>query len=248
MESVSLVLSGGGSRCVFSLGVIKYLEEKGISISAISGSSGGAIVGSLIASGKSSEEALELIESINYKKAVKFNYFRNGLFHLKKAKELYEELIEVKELSELKIKMFITAVDLAKGEIVYFDRGNIASLVMASSSLFPIFTPYEYENRLYIDGGVMNNLPIEPLQDRDEKILAINVNPLIELHRSRWRFSQTLKRSLYLMFNANMQVRKDKVDFYLEPKEIGRFSIFNTKCFGECFEMGYKFAKENLKV
>ena len=119
---------------------------------------------------------------------------------------------------------------------------------MASSSLFPIFKPFEYEGRVYIDGGFMNNLPIEPLKNLDEKILAINVNPVIELKRDRWKFNQILKRSLYLMFNANIQVRIKEADFYLEPKEIAKFSIFDTHCFDECFKMGYKFAKENLKV
>ncbi len=248
MENISLVLSGGGSRCLFQLGVIKYLEESNINISAISGSSGGAIIGSLIASGKTSIQVLEMIKEINFKKLVKFNYFKNGFFHLRDANVFFDDLLEIKNLEELPIKMFITAVDLASGEIIYFDKGRISPLVMASSSLHPVFTPFKYQDRFYIDGGFMNNLPIEPIKklNLSQKILAINVNPLFESKRKKWSFSSTMKRSLYLMFNANIQVRVKETDIYLEPKEIARFSIFDTKCFDICFNMGYKFAKDNL--
>jgi len=237
----ALVLSGGGARCIAQLGYISVLEKQGIEFDCFSGSSGGAIAASFLANGFKAKEIFEIIKEINVKKYIKLNLFRSSIFHLKKLEPLLKSYGLI-NFDSLKYKLFIAITDYEEYKTIYINKGDLAKYIIASSSLIPIFAPYKIENKFYIDGGFSDNLPVTPCKNYDF-ILAINVNPPIQFKNS---FFGNLYRAGYIMLNSNIKYSKKLANKYVELKECGNYSIFDTKNFDEIFKIGEDEAKKEL--
>ena len=152
MPKIGLVLSGGASKCIAHLGVLKALNEIGISIDYISAVSGGALLGSVVASGISPDEALKIIVSrANF--SFYFPSFRSGgLFSMSPIENLYAETLPVKTFEELKIPMSVVVTDINNGKSCYFQHGALLKPIIASSSYPIIFEPVEINGIQYLDG------------------------------------------------------------------------------------------------
>ena len=237
----ALVLSGGGARCIAQLGYISILKEQGIEFDCFSGSSGGAIVSSFLAKGFEPKEVFEIIKNINVKKYLKLNLFKGSIFHLKKLEPLLKNYGLI-NFENLKYKLFIAITDYEEYKTIYVNKGDLAKYVIASSSLIPVFSPYKIEDKLYIDGGFSDNLPVTPCKNYDF-ILAINVNPPISFKNS---FLGNLYRAGYIMLNSNIKCSKKLASKYVELKECGNYSIFDTKNFDKIFKIGENEAKKDL--
>ncbi|MMZ64909.1 Patatin-like phospholipase [compost metagenome] len=135
---------------------------------------------------------------------------------------------------------FCTVVNFRTGFAEYRNSGDLAKLIVASAALTPIFAPVAYEETLYIDGGFYDNLPAYPLHAVSEKIVGINVNPMFESMPKS--FKERLYKSLFIMLNANIREGKRLCDLFIEPKEMSRYSIFDTKQFDLFYEIGYQSA------
>lgn len=240
MKRIGVALSGGGSRCVAQLGVLAYLEEKGIEVHAISGSSGGSIAGALYASGKKPQEIVTLLKSVKFKSFLKYHLHRGSLYTIVGAEHYLRDELGLDDFASLQIPFYCTVVNFRTGYAEYKSEGDLARLVLASSALTPIFAPVEYEGEVYIDGGFYDNLPAQPLTEVCDTVIGINVNPMFESIPTT--FKSRLYKSLFIMLNANIREGKRLCDLYFEPKEISKYSIFNTKEFDLFFEIGYKTA------
>ncbi len=246
MAKLGVVFSGGGARCAAQLGALKFFEEKNISFDAVSGASGGAIVGAYYAKGFKSEEILLKLKNIEYKKLIKLNLFKGSLFHLEKAREYLNKEFSYLNIEDLPKKLVVSVMDYKNGEIRYVENGNIASLLMASSALAPVFAPVKYMDDLFIDGGFGDNLPAAPLRGMCDKIIGINVNPVPKKIKNG--LIANTKRALFLMFNANIKESKKLCDLYIECEQMQHFSIFDTKIFDEAFKIGYNEARKKEKL
>lgn len=218
--------------------------ENSLIIEEISSVSGSSIIASLLCSGKNPQEVLQILKSVNFKKLVKFNILKGSLFRFENAKTILESILQFNSFENLKIKLYISVCNFETMEIEYISNGSLFDSILASCSLYPLFPIYSYNQQFYIDGGFMNNLPIEPLK-LSNPIIALNVNPKYPLKIKRLKFSNNLRRILYMMFYANINSRVKLADFYFENLEIGGYSILDTKNFDYFFYLGYKFAKEN---
>lgn len=235
---INLVLSGGAARGAFHLGVLKAIDELGFEVVAISGSSIGAIIGASYASGVKPQEQLKIFRSKAFKKAFEFNYFQKSVFSINTKKKILQELIPVQNLEQMAIKMFITTMDLKTGEIVRFDKGDTKTLCVASSALVPMFHPVSYENYELVDGGVLDNLPIEPLLNSKYPLVGIDLHPLEYEYKNS--FLGILKRTLFLMWRANTQKNLLHVDLYISDKKLSSFSLFSFKKLQKLFDLGYE--------
>ena len=241
MAKIGLALSGGGSRCAAQLGVIAFLEEKGIRFDAVSGSSGGAIVGALYASGKRPHEILTLLQRTDFKSFLRYHLHKGSLYSVVGAERYLREEVGLRSFSKLPLRFYCTVVNFRTGFAEYHKDGDLARLVLASSALTPVFAPVEYNGEVYIDGGFYDNLPAAPLAQVCDKIVGINVNPMFaSLPKS---FKQRLYKSLFIMLNANIREGKRLCDLFIEPEEMSRYSIFDTKDFARFFDIGYEKAR-----
>jgi NTE family protein len=241
---ISLALSGGAARGAFHLGVIAACERHGIEIGAISGTSIGAVVATGVGSGVSAFDMIRLFKSEAFRKVIGFNYFQKGLFRIDETASILREICPVSSLEEMRIPTFITCVDMNRGKLVRFSKGDAIKLAIASSALIPIFRPIVYENYLLIDGGFMDNLPVSPLLDFDDPIVSVNLHPLHV--KTKHTLPSMVKRSLFLLFMASSQLQISKSDLYISDPELSSFGLFTFGELMRCFELGYARGSESL--
>jgi len=156
---IGLALSGGASWGFSHIGVIEVLEEHGIFPEVIAGTSAGAIVGSLYASGKSVPELREIAENIRYWDFLVPSIPDLGFFSTRGIMNQIKRHIPHDDFDQLEKKFGVITVDLVRGETYIFKEGSVSTAVAASSAQPIVFNPVRYEDMLLVDGGVLQNLP-----------------------------------------------------------------------------------------
>lgn len=178
-KSVSLVLGSGGARGLAHIGVIRVLEEAGVRIEAIAGSSMGALVGGIYAAGKlkAYEEWVSGLEQTTVLSLVDWTFAGGGLIKGRKIIGKLEELVGDTNIEDLKIDYTAVAVDIDQGREVWLDRGSLFEAVRASIAIPGVFTPHRYRNRTLVDGGLLNPIPVAPtLRCMTDLTVVVDVN------------------------------------------------------------------------
>ncbi len=241
-----LVLSGGGTRGFAHLGAIKALEESGIKPDIISGVSAGSIVGALYADGQDADKALKALISKNLLGFLGLMFPKTGLLKMTGFERTLKKALRAKRFEDLSIPLIIHAVNINKVEYTRFDKGDLIQAIKASSSIPIVFPPVEIDGCLYLDGGLVNNFPVEPLVDICDTIIGINVNPLGEDFKIG-NLKTIAIRSFHLSMRNHAESRKDKCDIYIEPEGLEYFGILDLSSAEKIFELGYKKTLEVLK-
>ena len=176
-KKIGLVLGGGSAKGLAHIGVLKVLEEHNIKIDMISGASIGALIGALYLSGYSPKNLEEMIKNLNFKKLIDIGVPRSGLIKGDKMESYLRELLDEKKFSDLSAPLYITAVDIVNYREVVFSKGDLAKAIRASVSVPGIFRPVKNNGKILVDGGVLDNLPIEILKDAGaDVIIAVNLS------------------------------------------------------------------------
>lgn len=241
---LALALSGGGVRAVAHLGIIEVLLGEGYAIEVIAGSSGGALAGVLLCDGYTPREVLEIYRSVRRIDLLRHSR-SGGMFSLDAIERLLERHLCVTNIEELQTDCIIAATDLTEGRIHYFDKGPVAKLATASSSLIPFFAPVRYGALQLCDGGFMDNMPTKPLTERDLPVIGINVNPIVP--QSPKRVMQTTYRALVLMMAANIEASRRYADVYIEVAKCAEVNIFDLSELDTLFDAGRQEAETLLK-
>ena len=236
---IGLALSGGGSRGIAHLGALKALNELGIKPSMITGTSAGSIVGALTAAGYSPDFIFETIQSLGIINSLKFAFNRFGLFKMEKVEAIFLKYIPHNSFEKLKIPLIICATDIEKGEAVYFSKGELIKPIMASCSIPGIFEPIKFQDRVLVDGGIVNNLPIEPLEGICDFIIGINVTPAgnnMSINSAR----DVLMKSLYLAIRNTSGDKLKRCDIGIEPDEIYNYNGLSMAKAKDIYQLGYE--------
>jgi NTE family protein len=238
---VGLALSGGGARGIAHLGVLKALDELGIKVSMISGVSSGAIAGVLYAAGFTPDQILLMIKELSVFKIVRPAFGKIGLLHLEEVEKLYIKYLGAGvTFEELNIPVIVSATEMNEGVTVYFSSGELIKPLLASSAVPILYHPIEYKDKLLNDGGLLNNLPIDPLQGNCDIKLAVHVNPINhQAHVTTLR--GMIERTVLLAINNNVKLRMHLCDLLIEPQELKYFRLTNFRKADEIFDIGYKY-------
>jgi NTE family protein len=242
---IGMALSGGGIRGVAHLGILKAFNEKGIFPDRLSGTSAGAIAGAMYAGGYSPTEILDIIIQTRYFRLIKPAISWKGLLKLDQVAALYAQYLPVDDFSSLRLPLSVAATNLQKGETRYFEEGELIKPLMASSCIPGMFDPIEIQGEFYVDGGVLNNLPVEPLLGRCHKIIGVNCNHLPE-EKNITNFKKLIERTVVMSMNYNAYSRKSQCDYFLEPSGLAQFGVLEIKKTKEIFSIGYESALEFL--
>jgi len=178
-KTASLVLGSGGARGLAHIGVIRALEKAGIEMRTIAGSSMGALVGGIHAAGrlKAYEDWVCTLEQSDVLALVDWTFSGGGLIRGRKIIDKLAELIGRYDIEKLDIDFTAVAVDLDRGREVWLDRGPLFDAIRASIAIPGVFTPHEYRGRTFIDGGILNPVPIAPtLRAVDDLVVVVDVN------------------------------------------------------------------------
>lgn len=184
-KTVSLAMGSGGARGFAHIGVIEILNEEGFVIDNIAGSSMGACVGGIYCAGKL-EPFKDWVLKLNKRETFRLMDFTMSTQGVLKGQKVLDHLKTI--LGEIRIEDFdipytAIATDVITKEEVWMRKGDLYSVIRASSSIPTLMMPAKMGDRLLVDGGVLNPLPIEPLMPkRSDLLVAVNINAFPENH------------------------------------------------------------------
>jgi NTE family protein len=239
------VLSGGGARGFAHLGVVKALQERDIFPSAISGTSAGAIAGAFLANGFTPDETSEILAGKLTRKMIGWNSLSLGFMSFKRVGEYIEKNLRYKTFEELPIPLFITATSFVDGRQKIFQKGSIIDALTASCAIPAIFPAFEIENIPYVDGGLANNLPIEPFNLHKKDIIAIHVNPIWDLNEKRG-LRAIIERAFNLSFVGTVRQSARHCHMFIEPRDLIKFSLFDLNKADQIIKVGYEYGVNYL--
>ena len=255
---IGYALSGGFIKGFAHLGVMQALLEHDIKPEIISGVSAGALAGVFYADGNEPHKVLDYFSGHKFQDLTKLVIPKVGLFELSefkdflksnlKAKKLEEFLrtnLKAKNLEELQLPLIITATDLDHGRMVHFHRGSIAERVAASCCMPVMFSPVNIDGTNYVDGGLMMNLPVSTLRRVCNKVVAVNVSPIMA-QDYKMNIVSIAMRSFHFMFRANTFPEREKCDLLIEPYNLYGYSNTELEKAEEIFGQGYNTANEVL--
>lgn len=183
-KKVSLVLGSGGARGVTQLGVIKWLTDNGFEINEVVGCSIGSLVGAAFAEGKNIEleQWMAKLTKREVFRLMDFSDPRYGFLKGQRVLSTMQEVFEDLPIENMKLKYTAVATDLTTEEDVVFRAGSVYNAIRASIAIPGVFkSVVTTEGRFLVDGGVLNPLPINYVQYRENLIIAVNLDGNREL-------------------------------------------------------------------
>lgn len=174
-KTVSLVLSSGGARGLAHLGVIEELENRGYEIAEIAGCSAGALVGGMYAAGKMTEfkDWICNLDRIDVFSLMDFTFSSRGFIKGEKVYNALKTVVKDCQIEDLSIPFSCNAVDYKSGKEVIFREGSLYAAIRASGSIPSVFQPAKHHRNEYIDGGVLNPVPISLISNHENRLLVV---------------------------------------------------------------------------
>ncbi len=170
---LGVVLGAGLAKGFVHVGVLKVLHEQGIYPDYIAGTSVGAVIGAAYAAGRTPEDIEEILQHTDWKNIVDFTLPKQGFMKGAVVESKIRVLVRGKQFEDLAIPLQIVAYDVTAKEKVYFSKGDVARAVRASISVPGIFTPVQIGKHLYIDGGIVDPLPVQAVKEMGADIVLV---------------------------------------------------------------------------
>lgn len=244
LTEITLSLSGGAARGAFHLGVLDALDEMGIAIRAIAGSSIGAAVGAGYASGVSPKKMLDIFKSRDFRRTISLNLHRGSLWRINTNENIFDLLLNGKKSFEaLEFPLHVGITDLTNGKASYINSGELEQAISASYALLPFFAPVKIGKNWCADGGYMDNLPIKPLLEYGLPIVGVNLHPLL-----RHEKGSLLRRALFLSWHASIASHLNDLEYCISSPALDGYSLFNLSKLDELYELGYEESMNYFKT
>ncbi|MCF6294394.1 MAG: patatin-like phospholipase family protein [Flavobacteriaceae bacterium] len=256
---VGLVLSGGGAKGLAHIGALKIIDSLEIRIDYVAGTSMGAIIGALYASGYSGKQLDSIFEKVNFNDIISDNLPRasktfyerdnseryaitlpfekfkiklpSGLSSGQNSFGLFSKLTlhvnNIKDFSKLPIPFFCIATNVETGKPVVLDKGNLAQAISASGAFPSLFQPVIIGDQILIDGGVVNNYPIDELKDKGvDLIIGVDVQDNLVSRKNLTSAPDILFQINNFRTIKDMEIKSKKTDIYIKP-DIDDFSVIS---------------------
>lgn len=199
VETVALVLGSGGARGMAHIGVIEEIEARGYQIISVSGCSMGAVIGGFYCANKL-DEFYAWAKSLSYidlLRLVDFSFISNGAIRGDKVFSVLAEMLNNIQIEDLTIPFTAVTTDLANSKEVWFQRGPLEQAMRASAAIPGLFQPVRRDDRLFVDGGVLNPLPIAAsVSAHADHIIAIDLNADVPIPKIASASSTNIARPL----------------------------------------------------
>jgi NTE family protein len=238
---IGLALSGGGIRGVAHIGAIKALEDHNIQADIVSGTSAGSIVGTLYALGYSSQEMLEFVKSFQLYKIFKLSWPMTGLASLGYLINMLKSLEPKVDFEQCKIPLHVTMTNLNTAKLNIMSDGDLVKAVAASCAIPSIFEPIVINDALYVDGGVMKNLPASVIRSECDLLIGINVMPSLEVNPEDMRsLLSIISRTFEMAIWRNQEDDIPLCDIHVPIEGLHQYSLFSVKQIDEIYTAGYE--------
>lgn len=244
---IGLTLSGGGARGAAHIGLIRALLEADIIPNQIVGVSSGAIVGTMYAAGLGPDEMMKFVHQSSLLRVIKVGIPLTGLTKLDYLKERLAELLPENSFRGLKYPLHVGITNLNTAQQEIRSTGPLHDIVAASCSIPFVFKPVIIDGAHYVDGGVIKNMPVEPLLHNTDFIIGSNLMPYGLLPPADvGSVVNIVWRCFDLSIMANTLPSRELCDIVIEPSLLNDCNIFNFTKLQEMHDLGYENTRERL--
>jgi len=247
---VGLALGGGAVRGLAHIGVIKVLKKHQVPIDFIVGTSMGGAVGGLVAAHIDIEEIEEFVLDTPSYRIVDIGIGKRGLVGGNKVYAVLLQFLEQKGLGDIQIEQLATpfravSVDLKKGQVFIFDQGSLSLAIRATTSVPGIFAPVMHEDKVLVDGGILNNLPADiTRKEGADLVIAVDVEREYREGEPQNMFD-VLNRSLSIMMVEMRRSNLRYADVIFRP-EVGHIQAHDLTKIKRCIEAGERIAEQKV--
>jgi NTE family protein len=238
MPAIGVALGGGFARGTAHIGVLKVLEEEGIPVRMIAGTSVGAIMGALYCSGLTIPELEELAHKVRFTTFARWTLSRYGFASNDRMVSFLTRTLKVQTFEELRIPLGVAATDFNTGEGAVFHSGSIIDPVRASCAYPGMFLPVEIRGRRLVDGMLSHPVPAVPLREMGaERVLAVHL-------KGQWS-KTAMPRHLFDVIGQSFAIAQDMMgsvwesaaDVVIEP-DVAGFDYDDFKRADELIRVG----------
>lgn len=255
---IGLALGGGGARGLCHIGVMRVLEEEGIGVDVVSGTSMGGLIGAFIAAGYTSEQMTEIATDLRWTKLIDWSPLSGRLINTKGFERWLSDLLPV-TFEELEMPLVLTATDIMDGRIHYSQSGDLITALRATTAYPGAIEPIAVGAARLVDGGLLNQIPVDgALFLGAHRVLAVNATPLTRVdHPSEDAGSPrlklrvgTIKELLRAVDVMQAQLTMARLSFYkpdvlLDPVIAG-VEITDFHKADQAIDAGERVAREHL--
>ncbi|WNJ18906.1 patatin-like phospholipase family protein [Pontibacter sp. G13] len=251
IDSIGLALSGGGTKGIAHIGVLKLMEELNIPTHVVAGTSAGSIVGSLHAAGHSADAILEFFMGTSLFSFSNIFSIRRGIRGLLDPEKLYrtfEDMFPEDDFDQMEIPLRIIATDMVRAREALFNRGSVIRATLASCAFPFVFAPMEINGRVYCDGGIMNHFPADVIRRECDHLIGVYVSPLKDVMRDDMNsLFRIVERSMELKGMLAERQKFVLCDTMIYMDQLQQFDTFDTdsKTMKEIMELGYEEAQKH---
>lgn len=250
-NKIGLVLGGGGARGFFHMGVIKGLQEIGVEVGEISGTSIGAIVGVMYAANPKIDFE-KTANELSFLKLAKSMLSGVKKDTSEKIEKFLKTHIKANHFDDLKITTRFNATDVNNRKEIVFEDGNIFPGIIASISIPGVFSPVKYKEDFLVDGGIVNNIPITLIKKSKIIIVSDITGPIKNINNKTPATDVLYSSFAFLQQNNSLEKAKHlkhKKIIYLHLDDDKTFILdFRKKNYQSLIDLGYKSIMENRKV
>ncbi len=244
-KKLGLALGGGATRGFAHLGLLKYIDELGLKVSFLSGTSAGALVAVLYACGLSARQIEEKFGNYDWGKLLKPSFSLKGFSNNERISSIIPKGFQ--RFSDLHIPLTVVCADVLSGKKVLLNSGELGSAIAATTAVPGIYTPVEREGQILIDGMTVSNVPIAEVRAAGANlVIAGNVIPLQGPKESLSGVHIYL-RSQDILQNSQLEYKKAQADIFIQlvPRYMPIIQMYHSMN-EELIDMGYQEAKKAL--
>jgi NTE family protein len=225
-KNVALLLSSGGARGCAHIGAIKVLDQNGYKITSVAGTSMGALVGGIYATGQLLQFE-EWISSLDIKEVLRltdFSISKKGLVKGKKVIDKIKQIVPERNIEDLSIPFCAVATDIIEGTEAVFTEGNLYEAIRASISIPTVFQPVKIGNRYFVDGGLTNPIPVNRVKrHKDDLLVVVNVSSPIPYEKKSIEIEKLSDKK----YSEQIKLIKEKLNNLIPTKKTEDIGIFN---------------------
>ena len=238
VPAIGVALGGGFARGIAHIGVLKVLEQEGIPVRMVAGTSVGALIGALYCSGLTIAELEEVAHKVRFTTFARWTLSRYGFATNDRMVSFLTRTLKVQTFEELRLPLGVTATDFNTGEGAVFCSGSIVDPVRASCAYPGMFLPVEIRGRWLVDGMLSHPVPTHPLREMGaERVLAVQL-------KGQWS-KTTAPRHLFDVIGQSFAIAQDMMsavwrsaaDLVIEP-DVAGFDYDDFKRAGELIRVG----------
>ena len=220
--SIGIALGGGFARGIAHIGVLKVLEEEGIPVRVVAGTSVGALIGAVYCSGMPLDELERVACACRFTTFARWTVSRYGFASNDRMTSFLSRVLKVRTFEELKIPLGVTATDFNTGEGVVFHSGSIIDPVRASCAYPGMFLPVEIRGRYLVDGMLSHPVPTRPLREMGaDRVMAIHLKGTWSNGGAPRHLFDVIGQSFAIAQDAMSSLWRSAADIVIEPDVAG---------------------------